>query len=110
MTETFRIGLDSSPELDECIKSIQKRFPWSTTFLYFNIFISFLVNIIFGWGLYAADVYTDTQFSLSLFQDFYKNFTKSTEDCHQEFNKKLDEVSFWCKRSFLKDELSLIHI
>ena len=53
---------------------------------------------------YFEDVYTDTQFSLSLFQDFYKNFTKSTEVCHQDFDKKLDDIIILCKSSFSKDE------
>jgi len=102
--ETFKIGLDSSPELDECIKSIQKRFPWSKPLMLYNIFVSVLVNIIFGWGLYGIDVYTDTQFSSSMFQDFQKNFTKSTEDCHQDFDNKLMDIFIQCKRNFSKDK------
>ena len=72
--ETFKVGLESSPELDECIKSIKDKFPLSRGQKIILIFISIFVNIIIGWGFWIADVVTDISFSNQMFNLAAKNF------------------------------------
>ena len=101
--EVFKIGLESSPELDECIKSIKSKFPLSRGEKIFLIILSFIVNILVGWGFWIADVVTDISFSIHMFDLAATNFTNSTAGCFPGFDDDIDQIINFCRTNFSKD-------
>ena len=86
--EQIKRGISSSPDLDDCIKSVQQRFPWTNVKMVANTIKIIVVNICFGWGLFSLDFWTDIKFTLKMFEN-YGNFTINYQYC-----KRLDNNYF----------------
>ena len=67
--ENLKIGVPTSKAYAECIESAKERFHWSPIKMWMKRFQSFFTNIVFGFGLYFFDVFTDIQFSTEMFKN-----------------------------------------
>ena len=66
----------------------------------FMIFVSFIINIIMGYGFYSFDLATDMNFSIFMFNQANRNFTMELQECKKDFDNQLDEVIHNCRYSF----------
>ena len=90
----------SSVGLRDCLKSIGQQFPWSKEKMVFMISLSAFIYIFMGTALYSLDVYTDVNFSLGMFAQSKRNFTKDRDICKREFDIEFEKAVFECKNFF----------
>ena len=103
----IKLGLESSPELDALIKSVQRRFPWSKWKIVGDSFLILFYNIVIGIGFYILDLFTDIQFTLKMFEYFHKDFTEATTECRKDFTDIFEIAIVHCKEEMTSDELCL---
>ncbi len=100
MKQEVKSAVASSVGLRDCLKSIEQQFPWSKEKMVFMITMSAFIYIFMGTALYTLDVYTDVNFSLGMFAQSKRNFTKDREICKKEFDREFDQAFSECKTFF----------
>ena len=104
MKQEVKSVVASSVGLRDCLKSIGQQFPWSEEKMVFMISLSAFIYIFMGTALYSLDVYTDVIFSLGMFAQSNRNFTKDREICRKEFDIEFEKAVFECKTFFHANE------
>ena len=76
----LRAGIKPSRGLKESIDSVQQKYSWETGKIVVKCGLSILHNIVFGWGLYASDVFSDVYFYNGLDQSNNTNTTTNNNN------------------------------
>lgn len=99
--DLMKSELPSTPWLKNTIKNVQDRFSWTLQKALIMIFVAFLVNIIFGWGSYILDVYTDIRFVYDMAKNSNNfNYDISIEACQPQLTKHVQKIQEDCQWRF----------
>ena len=95
----LKLGLPSSTGLAQCIKMTEEKFPWGKMKARAMIAFSIVANLL-SLALYFVDVTTDCQFvgEMSNNSQHFSDFKFSKIKCTDNFYRKIDEKSPFCKR------------
>ena len=100
MKQEVKGAVASSVGLRDCLTSIEDKFAWSKEKMILMATMSAFIYILIGTALYSLDVFTDINFSLGMFAQSKKNFTKQREICKRGFDIEFDKTVSDCKTAF----------
>ena len=95
-------AVPSSKGLRDCLKSVEEKFPWSSSKFKFMVSLSFFVEVVLSTALFTSDVYTDIRFSLDMYNHAKRDFNAEMIECHSKLNLTVDQVNRDCKSTYNK--------